>query len=188
MANDKAYKIVPERFEELLEDNKGRFFANEKNLPIYSKEPPRHRLKMDKKTDIAEALNIKLVTLSRNIHGVQSASPNTLALIKKFYGVNPDWLCGFSEDKTVHDKARHLLDNSELIDSIFEELLTLNGIKCVKNEDPDVTIGDLLDSCGYLIDGVSFGSEELHQIALKVKNYVKFEMRYQIEAKTKFRK
>lgn len=189
MANDKLYKIIPKRFEEMEKESRGLFFQDENGLPIYSKNPPRHRLRKDVKKDIAELLDISPVTLSRNVHGIQAPSQNTLELLKKHYGINPAWLCDVNvKDMHITEAVQNFISNAKLIDNIFIELLTLNNIPCEENKDPDITIREMMYKNGYTIDGLPIGSEELHDLALKVKHYVKFETEHFLHSRRTFLK
>lgn len=184
MANDKHIRIVSERFEEMIKDSKGKFFQDEKGLPIYSKNPPRHRLRKDMKKDIAELLGITPVTLSRNIHGEQTPSAGTLSLIRKHYGINPDWLCGsFGAEKTTMQQIDREFADDLLIDNILAELLRINNIRCVDLPDPGVSLPEYMTHHRFEIDGYFFGSDEMHLIAVKVLHFAKMEIEHQIELK-----
>lgn len=189
MANDNRMRIDPERFKKMIKSINqpgspahGLYFENDDGTPIYSTHPPKHKLQKNRQKDIAEMLGITTANLSRNVNGVSAPSARTLAFFKKYYGVQPEWLCGIlrEEDKTLWKMAGRILEDSLRIEKILKELLRINGIECVCVEDMDapttVTDEDGLTAFGYTVGGVGYTNDEFHRLAVKVRDYVKFEV------------
>lgn len=192
MANDNKLKIVPARFQEMIKglsdlDSlwQGKYFENENGEPLYGKNPPKHKLRKDKQKDIAEMLGMTEANLSRNVRGLATPSANTLEFFRRNYGINPEWLCGISNDKTIRNKTEHILQDSLRIDEILKELLSINGFDCISVNYPDAPRTE--DSFGYSVNGINYTYEDFHKLALKISHFVKFEMLHQITTRPSFK-
>ena len=101
----KKYKIIRERFEEMLSEHTD-FFRDEKGNPIIGKVGVKGKevpLKMNRKQDLACMLIMTPQALSNNISGKFSPSKETLERIGELYNINWKWLCDPNEYKSDDD-------------------------------------------------------------------------------------
>lgn len=184
MARDNSRKlIIPERFRELKtlqnldEPFKDLYFRNDDGT--IARSPNGDPLRKDRQTDIAFMFGISPVTLSRQAGGKQSPHKETLELFKKHYGINPLWLTGGSDVKTLGNLVIKIIDRSKKLDSILQELLAINGIDC-QEANPTGTIGgigySLYGSDGRNVNGRYLTADEFHALAVKVSDFLKFEI------------
>ena len=191
------YKIIRERFEEMLKTHTD-FFRDEKGNPITAKvgikktdkESP---LKMNRKQDLAYMLSITPQALSNNISGKFSPSMETLVRIGELYNINWKWLCDPNEYKSNADKFKRIIQETQeegtLLENGIKSFLNLNGYELVINRPNDNSVESIVKNLNrlYTITNhekeITLGHKDFNLFANKICDLVDLEMQYMMKDK-----
>lgn len=183
MAND---KIIKSRFKELIDTAKEKdlYFRDKNGCIMYGYKPNKHKLRKDRQKDIAEVLGITEQTFSNNVNGHTSPSHDTLVLLGKHYGVNPQWLIDQNAYKTelaefaadLQNIKKDAEKNNVLINAGCN-LIELHGAQFIQNEE---NANGMIPAAIY--NGTVINSAELTQLIYKINEILGIELRYAASA------
>lgn len=190
----KKYKIIRERFEEMLSEHTD-YFRDEKGNPITGKvgvKEIERPLKMNSKQDLAHMLILTPQALSNNISGKFSPSMETLVRIGELYNINWKWLVYNDEDMTEADKFKRVIQETQteadLLYSGVLAFLKLSGYDISPAYENDGTLEGKIKAItsGYVVsrDGKSLTLDllQFNQFANKINDYVDFELRHMMDS------
>lgn len=195
----KKYKIIRERFEEMLSKHTD-FFRDEKGNPISGKvgtkkDDKERPLKMNGKQDLAYMLSITPQALSNNISGKFSPSMETLVRIGELYNINWKWLVDYNEDMTEADKFRRVLQEAQkegtILDNALIGLLSLSGYSITPAHKHTQGLESFIKAItsGYVIsrDGqsIQLDSGQFNSFGNKICDLVDLEMQYMMKSDKK---